>query len=128
MQQIATVECKVFSPGQIAFLRGVVRDSLTARGVDTSRRQAELIARQILDAYSSGVLDRAALLAIARARSSQFSVKVLRPAPAMEDSRASLGSQSIKQLRRPRGDGPTARLCRSPRAAWSDLPRTKSTA
>lgn len=77
MEEIAASawEYGVFSHEEIATLRSVVRESLEACGPDSSQQVVEVLARHILDAYRCGIRDRAALLQIARARSSQFTAE-----------------------------------------------------
>ncbi|MDX8477947.1 hypothetical protein RFN28_05545 [Mesorhizobium sp. VK24D] len=67
MEKFASVsKLGVYLPEEIAFLRRVVRESVEVSSAGQDDRQAQRIARRALDAYSHGIVDRKALIEIAR--------------------------------------------------------------
>lgn len=56
----------VYSRCEIVFLRNVIRTGLSMRGADSSQREAEKVARDVLNAYKCGVHDGKQLIEIAR--------------------------------------------------------------
>lgn len=69
----------IYEPGEIAFLRSVVRERLSTCGENVDQKRAEGIARDTLDAYRRGVRDRNVLLDIARTSASLIPSTVVRP-------------------------------------------------
>ena len=60
----------VYCLQEILFLRNVVRESTLDGGGHMDHREAEQVARRVLDAYGQGIRQRAALIEIARCGSS----------------------------------------------------------
>lgn len=56
----------VYSSRDLVFLRGVVREGLQTSAATPDQKQAETMARHVLNAYRRGILDRKVLLEIAR--------------------------------------------------------------
>ena len=63
-------EWGVYLPIEIDFLRSVVQEGLQTCDTDLDKKRAETIARNVLNAYRHGVVDRTALLELAWASSS----------------------------------------------------------
>jgi hypothetical protein len=94
----------IYLPMEIAFLRGVVRETLATCNASSSKPEAEAIARAVLDDYRRGVMDRDDLLTTARA-SAMLQPSLGKPTGSVP---ARSADRHSAQLRRPPSTRPMA--------------------